>query len=634
MKSNVIVTNEEKCQGCNKCIRYCPVFGANVAYRVDGKVKVKINEDRCIRCGKCIEVCEHGARSYNDDTEAFFEDLKNGKKISLVAAPSIRVNFDKYKKIFGFLKSKGVNLIYDASFGADITTWAYMKTLKNKGTSIIAQPCSAIVEYIEKYKPELIEKLAPVQSPMMCTAVYLRKYMKNEDELAFLSPCIAKIEEINDDNTLHYVKYNVTFKKLNEYLKKNNINLNSCSESDYDSMECTLGALFSQPGGLGENIKAFDCDVLIKQVEGVDRAYKYIDSYDERLKKSKNMPPVVDILSCEEGCNFGPGTCIDMSLDDVDFKFNEIKNYKKNKKARFGKSCIKEIEKYFDKNLNYSDFVRKYTYKKSGHLKELSEDDYESMFKKLHKYTDEDKTQNCSACGYNTCKDMCRAIMNGINDRLNCIQYTRSKVEKEKAELVSKNEKIQNMISEVKSLGDEKAKKAEDIKESVSEIISAINQVSAGNQQSSQNIMKIMKHIENTGAISDDLKKSVDDIKSKVQKFGTAIENIVDISDQTNLLSLNASIEAARAGEAGRGFSVVAKDVSKLADSSRIVATSTKKDEKELGLVVKDLIKLASELKGNMDTMSSSIGSISGTVEEITAQSEEVAATAEQITNK
>ena len=102
--STLVYLDEEKCVGCNKCIRNCPVLGASIAYTLEGKKKVKINIDKCIHCGECIKVCDHDARQYNDDTEMFFTDLKNGKEISLIAAPAIRANFQNYKKLFGYLK--------------------------------------------------------------------------------------------------------------------------------------------------------------------------------------------------------------------------------------------------------------------------------------------------------------------------------------------------------------------------------------------------------------------------------------------------------------------------------------------------------------------------------------------------
>ena len=122
----MIFTNNN-CIGCNKCIRSCPVLIANISE--DNKIDV--NSEACIECGACFDNCKHNARDYEDDTEVFLNDLRKGKKYSVLVAPAFIANYPKdYKKIFGYLKSLGVLHIYPVSFGADITTWAYIKYIK------------------------------------------------------------------------------------------------------------------------------------------------------------------------------------------------------------------------------------------------------------------------------------------------------------------------------------------------------------------------------------------------------------------------------------------------------------------------------------------------------------------------
>lgn len=452
----IIQLFEDKCVGCNKCIGKCPVEQANSCHIKDGKNVVHINSDRCIVCGNCIEVCDHDARGYRDDTEIFFADLNKGQKISVIVAPSIGYNLENYKNLFGFLKSKGVDLIYDVSFGAEMTIWAYLKVIKQQNLeSMIAQPCPAIVLFIEKYCPELIEYLAPIHSPALCTAVYLKKYKQVGDKIAFLSPCMGKAEEFRD--TSGYVNYNVTYKKLDQYIRENHINLADFPIQEFDDHGCGLGLTFSRPGGLSENIDYHtNHEAWVRQVEG-DQSYKYLQEYAKRTKNGKKLPLLVDILNCNHGCNIGTGTCKNIEIDDIDAAMNKRKIEKMQQVSNDeGHKEDYALFEQFDKELKLEDFIRKYRDKSSFIDKTVfSEKEYSEIFSKMHKLFDIDRTINCFACGYGNCRSFARAVLLGNNHLDNCINFNRAEVDIEKQQVQAKGEVIgdlQNMIDEIQQL--------------------------------------------------------------------------------------------------------------------------------------------------------------------------------------
>ena len=152
--ADMLIYTNENCTGCNKCVRVCPTLVSNIAQ--EGKIWV--TAESCVACGACLDACGHDARVYHDDTEQFFSDLKSGKKISVIVAPAFLANYPKdYKQVLGYLKSLGVNHIYSVSFGADITTWGYLKYItENNFTGGISQPCPVVVDYVEKYIPKLL----------------------------------------------------------------------------------------------------------------------------------------------------------------------------------------------------------------------------------------------------------------------------------------------------------------------------------------------------------------------------------------------------------------------------------------------------------------------------------------------
>ena len=359
----VIQVDEAKCINCYACITDCPV---KLCMDASGD-KISINPDLCIGCGNCISVCTHKARTLIDDTPRFFSDLKNGTKMIAIVAPAVASVFpEKFLKLNGWLKSLGVEAFFDVSFGAELTVISYLDYIKDKNPrTVIAQPCPAIVTFIEIYHPELIPYLAPADSPMLHTIRLVTEYFpqyKNHKTVV-ISPCIAKRREFNETGL---GDYNVTMLSLKDYLLSQNQDLAIFPEIEYTNPHPERAVGFSTPGGLLDTAERFVPGIRRKthKVEGIHTIYPYLIEMSELMHTDVEIPLLIDCLNCEKGCNGGHGTGnskepLPLLENPISERKTKLEEYHKTEKGeKTYKKYHKMLDKFWKKNLytrNYCD---------------------------------------------------------------------------------------------------------------------------------------------------------------------------------------------------------------------------------------------------------------------------------------
>nr|MBQ8252904.1 4Fe-4S binding protein [Lachnospiraceae bacterium] len=626
-----LVFTNENCVGCNKCISACSCMGANVQVERNGENRIEVDGDKCIACGACFDVCKHNAREFNDDTERFFSDLARGERISILLAPAFKANYpDEYEQVIGALKAAGVNRIISISFAADITTWGYINYItKNNFMGGISQPCPAVVGYIERYIPELLPKLFPVQSPMMCGAIYAKKYMGITDKLAFISPCIAKKMEIDDPNNHGYIQYNVTFDHLMKYVRSHQLTGTPCS----DEIEYGLGSEYPMPGGLKENVFWFCGEsALVRQMEGEKHMYHFLEQNKHRIAHDKTPYLFIDALNCSQGCLYGTATEPEKNdNEDVLYEMLRIRESckKEGKKGPWARELtpeerLKALNEQFS-NLNLNDFLRQYT-DKSAKCRHKVPDRMElnRIFNDMNKFTEEQRHIDCSCCGYESCEEMATAIHNGFNKKINCIHYIKDLAQKEKQE-------IAELMEELNRQKDEISRMVATVNEEFNGLNDAVEQMESENSTNAEESTGISDEVRNVTDFCQKLEKSLAEIFELLKLLKANNTQVVNIATKTNLLALNASIEAARAGEAGRGFAVVASQINVLAASSKKAAGDSNEGQIKIERAINGIAEEADALLAVVDKVSERTEHLAEATSEIAQSSENISAISQNI---
>jgi len=244
------------------------------------------------------------------EAEELLELAERGANMVAMLAPSFPVVFE-YPKIVSMLKRLGFKKVVEVARGAEETNKQLLALMKlHPDRKYITSPCPTIVRVIRNKYPELVQYLAPIDSPMVATAKIVAKKWPRYKKV-FIGPCMLKKLEAKEDHPDLDILC-ITYKDLVEVFKTKKITSKIFDRFAGFDITAHNTRLYPISGGLAQSsgiINKFT-DPEYDVISGSVLAEKTLQNF---LKNSELK--ILDILNCEGGCINGPGVESADSLD-------------------------------------------------------------------------------------------------------------------------------------------------------------------------------------------------------------------------------------------------------------------------------------------------------------------------------
>jgi uncharacterized Fe-S cluster-containing protein len=332
----------------------------------------------------------------------------DGKTVIASVAPAFAAKYTGMlsRRLPSALRRLGFRWVCETAEGAKyVADHSFEKPV----TGSICTACPAVVNYVEKYRPDYLNALMPVVSPMIAHG-RLIKEKHPEAAVVFIGPCAAKKQEIFRPENEGAVDAAITFAELSEWLFSENIQLNNCSESDFDQFyEKGDARLFPIEGGMLKTGGILN--------DGTRADVLHLSGAEDVIGLFSDDPDLegmlVEPLFCKGGCIGGP------CFGYFDGENDKSLFSKREDIIKYAQGAVKDTSGPAEPIPHKAEFVN--GWQKTD---EVSENQIQKILERTGK-TDAVNQLNCGACGYRTCIENAEAVARGMAEPEMCIPYMR-----------------------------------------------------------------------------------------------------------------------------------------------------------------------------------------------------------------